>query len=120
MDCLVPLVEQVASPPGPGDDSRGEFCVEALWCELLDLGQRLPDGGVALPALADFRRIVGKTVPHRPCTVLDKRCQDGDESHLPKDLRWDLINVRPVRHDGLLRSEERRVGKECRSRWSPY
>ena len=23
-------------------------------------------------------------------------------------------------NDGLLRSEERRVGKECRSRWSPY
>ena len=23
-------------------------------------------------------------------------------------------------HDLLLRSEERRVGKECRSRWSPY
>ena len=23
-------------------------------------------------------------------------------------------------HCGLLRSEERRVGKECRSRWSPY
>ena len=22
--------------------------------------------------------------------------------------------------DGLIRSEERRVGKECRSRWSPY
>ena len=22
--------------------------------------------------------------------------------------------------DGLRRSEERRVGKECRSRWSPY
>ena len=22
--------------------------------------------------------------------------------------------------DGKLRSEERRVGKECRSRWSPY
>ena len=22
--------------------------------------------------------------------------------------------------DGALRSEERRVGKECRSRWSPY
>ena len=21
---------------------------------------------------------------------------------------------------GLIRSEERRVGKECRSRWSPY
>ena len=22
--------------------------------------------------------------------------------------------------DGTIRSEERRVGKECRSRWSPY
>ena len=22
--------------------------------------------------------------------------------------------------EGMLRSEERRVGKECRSRWSPY
>ena len=26
--------------------------------------------------------------------------------------------VRVIKH--LLRSEERRVGKECRSRWSPY
>ena len=24
------------------------------------------------------------------------------------------------KHDKLMRSEERRVGKECRSRWSPY
>ena len=25
-----------------------------------------------------------------------------------------------VKEDGSGRSEERRVGKECRSRWSPY
>ena len=25
-----------------------------------------------------------------------------------------------LNHYGALRSEERRVGKECRSRWSPY
>ena len=25
-----------------------------------------------------------------------------------------------IGRDGLIRSEERRVGKECRSRWSPY
>src|SRR5256885_13892996 len=30
----------------------------------------------------------------------------------PSDLRWSP--------DGKSRSEERRVGKECRSRWSPY
>ena len=25
-----------------------------------------------------------------------------------------------IRESGVKRSEERRVGKECRSRWSPY
>ena len=28
-------------------------------------------------------------------------------------IAWDIV-------DSDLRSEERRVGKECRSRWSPY
>ena len=35
-----------------------------------------------------------------------------------------LMEMFPVEkfahEDGLPRSEERRVGKECRSRWSPY
>ena len=36
---------------------------------------------------------------------------------------WLKVNRKPVRAhamDGAARSEERRVGKECRSRWSPY
>ena len=28
--------------------------------------------------------------------------------------------MRIDRNESLIRSEERRVGKECRSRWSPY
>src|SRR5882762_11214092 len=36
------------------------------------------------------------------------------QENLPKAL---LLNSRPF---GAWRSEERRVGKECRSRWSPY
>ena len=28
--------------------------------------------------------------------------------------------IAKITYSGLLRSEERRVGKECRSRWSPY
>ena len=32
---------------------------------------------------------------------------------------YDVEISQPVSED-LLRSEERRVGKECRSRWSPY
>src|SRR3712207_5010378 len=31
-------------------------------------------------------------------------------------LRFNYVGFKPV----VLRSEERRVGKECRSRWSPY
>ena len=34
--------------------------------------------------------------------------------------RWDLEYVTIPISDVVLRSEERRVGKECRSRWSPY
>src|SRR5574341_2573737 len=38
--------------------------------------------------------------------------------------RWPLRNVRlraaPAEPGRWCRSEERRVGKECRSRWSPY
>ena len=33
---------------------------------------------------------------------------------LPRD--WQRHNLEPT----VIRSEERRVGKECRSRWSPY
>ena len=33
--------------------------------------------------------------------------------------RISVFGLRP-RYTSVLRSEERRVGKECRSRWSPY
>ena len=39
------------------------------------------------------------------------------EPALPGRQRQPVEECRP---GGLLRSEERRVGKECRSRWSPY
>ena len=31
-----------------------------------------------------------------------------------------IVVVEPIKTFGTTRSEERRVGKECRSRWSPY
>ena len=46
---------------------------------------------------------------------------------IPKDLSKELgfksgqkVVVEKTDSEDLLRSEERRVGKECRSRWSPY
>ena len=39
---------------------------------------------------------------------------------LARELREDLSPASRVAHTLSERSEERRVGKECRSRWSPY
>ena len=33
---------------------------------------------------------------------------------------WDIVGDDKIFQFGIRRSEERRVGKECRSRWSPY
>ena len=43
------------------------------------------------------------------------------EFRLPKISYLDFKTIEMDRVlTGVLRSEERRVGKECRSRWSPY
>src|SRR5256886_13631813 len=44
---------------------------------------------------------------------------DGGEIRLGAD-RLDRLPVHAIARRGIGRSEERRVGKECRSRWSPY
>src|SRR3712207_9320945 len=54
---------------------------------------------------------IGLAVQCTPGTIA--RLQVGESARLATSL--------VVREDSLtLRSEERRVGKECRSRWSPY
>ena len=43
----------------------------------------------------------------------------GIIGYFTNDLAIKML-FRPYRPLHLFRSEERRVGKECRSRWSPY
>ena len=60
--------------------------------------------------------------------VLDQHLPDvvGHDSHCPRPGEYSSHHAQPVegtllaRLLGTRRSEERRVGKECRSRWSPY
>src|SRR2546427_4211876 len=42
------------------------------------------------------------------------------EQHVVLAAQGDLAEAAAANTDPGLRSEERRVGKECRSRWSPY
>src|SRR5256886_3163948 len=69
------------------------------------------------------------------------QCQDGRSQHSNRDVAWKRLRSRlydfemrkrmeeqqkledtktDVGWGHQIRSEERRVGKECRSRWSPY
>ena len=51
-------------------------------------------------------------------TMISPSLLAADFLHLEQEL--DMINRSEADWLHLDRSEERRVGKECRSRWSPY
>ena len=61
-----------------------------------------------------------------PAKIFFLACQAFGKSYAPEEIkRWLQIFVRrffaqQFKRNCLTRSEERRVGKECRSRWSPY
>src|SRR2546425_5575776 len=59
-----------------------------------------------------FELLLKHRVPCAPVRDLD---EVGNDPHMlaRRALQW-------IEHPELGRSEERRVGKECRSRWSPY
>ena len=65
---------------------------------------------------------------HSDVIILDVKVGDGafmKNLELAEKLSERMIEIgkganRKVRVVLLCRSEERRVGKECRSRWSPY
>src|ERR1017187_11020707 len=73
--------------------------------------------------------------PHKPTPIpipvkdwVQKRKQDKypvverEDAQCPPDIKVsDAVRIVPrIEEDAGDRSEERRVGKECRSRWSPY
>src|SRR2546426_12753384 len=63
--------------------------------------------------------VVAKSPPDGYTLLMMSNTHTVNETLIPKkpfDLMRDLVPISGVNY----RSEERRVGKECRSRWSPY
>src|SRR3712207_6408327 len=91
--------DEILAPAAPGRDLFSKF--DPLIAEreaLLDTGVRDPFGLVMEKVLSPTRAIV-----------------KGKETIL-----LGTYNYMGMTFDPDVRSEERRVGKECRSRWSPY
>ena len=63
----------------------------------------------------DVIEIEGVVVEKLPNAMFKVELENGHIvlAHISGKLRMNFIKILP-------RSEERRVGKECRSRWSPY
>src|ERR1035441_7845655 len=95
---------------GEGNHGRELFCLELSPVLVLETGARRRGGGCVGPATG-ARHSAGRLFAH---PVLPET--------LPLLLLSGLHGQRLHRHQGLCgtRLEERRVGKECRSRWSPY
>ena len=77
--------------------------------------------------LLDFLRDVGKHITVNQMMAKDSvKSRLADENGLSyTEFSYMLLQANDFRHlcehhDCEMRSEERRVGKECRSRWSPY
>ena len=69
---------------------------------------------------------LAEKIPNWTCFADVQRSIDDWMDYYNNDrYQWDLAKLSPNEYyqyliTGSYRSEERRVGKECRSRWSPY
>src|SRR2546430_13585342 len=74
---------------------------------------------ISRPPLFKLNTVPGNVIEEKPNVIVPDVTLNVPPK-VPPPLKWTLpwlrLNV-PVL---LKRSEERRVGKECRSRWSPY
>src|SRR5260221_11150305 len=88
-------------------------------------GSDLPEGNFAAEKpLAETAMLLYVARRHKSDPELqsafDKLLQDLIPHARSRQMRWDVLRYPSVCLQLATRSEERRVGKECRSRWSPY
>ena len=69
--------------------------------------------------LLEHKTVLGNVILPMLIRKVSKKEATEQATQILKDFElFDVADKYP--HELVLRSEERRVGKECRSRWSPY
>ena len=111
-----------------GEEGRSTYGVVTPFCQLPVLRR-----SGHFPFICSIS-LIGKPVPF--IHLKERRCRPGKPSDKKHQFGRKVTQVteRTIQHQKLIatpqhththththtRSEERRVGKECRSRWSPY
>ena len=103
--------------PGPGAKGVGDTAVRNYdkWQEIRVNMDTLTDSRPISTEISMFGRSFRAPLFAGPVGAV--KMHYGDKYD---DLQYNSILVNACAQTGVLRSEERRVGKECRSRWSPY
>src|SRR2546429_111075 len=94
-------------------DSGKGVCIAAGYRDFVETRCELRCAFIALPPHLAVARFIGRDVGLEPGKIV---CLAA-----PRQSGEDVVDAEkqlPLRQ--VHRSEERRVGKECRSRWSPY
>src|SRR5256885_2445599 len=75
----------------------------------------------ALPILDNYAELIDASFREHAIPYFVDRRRAAAHHPVPQVVRAIfLLALHNWPHDAVMRSEERRVGKECRSRWSPY
>ena len=91
-------------------DQRNNPSVPELWAHLLQYAQTVTNQNTDKPVADSTRE-----------TKMAYLKGVASRLHLPTDEAFEMMfDKLQKKNDYENRSEERRVGKECRSRWSPY
>src|SRR2546430_11545188 len=97
-------------------------CVLFFFFQAEDGIRDLTVTGVQTCALPISRALISRPallVADEPVSMIDASLRASIVNLLRDLCRRQGVSIIYITHD-LARSEERRVGKECRSRWSPY
>src|SRR3712207_8225244 len=103
-----------------GEQSPGVLRAGTMSEVIFSGSETLAGAGVAEVTLVFDNSSGGISLPYREVSISRRVSRTGETEYRINGSRARLSDVRAVAGEAGLRSEERRVGQECRSRWSPY